>query len=83
VVRLRDLAHRSRADARAARDRDDDRRRRLSFHDDATRELVQLRPLASRGVAHDLERVFDADAQALGEDALRLLDHDPRLERLA
>src|SRR5213593_4253604 len=27
------------------------------------------------------KRVFDADAEPLGEDAFRLLDHDPRVER--
>ena len=53
----------------------------VPFDDDLVRELVDVRPRRARRVAEQQERVVDAQLETLGEDSLRLLDDDPRLER--
>src|SRR5581483_11493925 len=50
--------------------------------DDLRGELVDLHARAPRARPQEEEGVVDRQAIALREDALRLLDHDPALERL-
>lgn len=55
--------------------------RQLFALDDLFRELVELAPGAPGGVAQDLESFLDGKAKPPGDQPLRLLDHDARLER--
>src|SRR5207253_4802370 len=45
---------------------------------DALGEVAQLRTAVARGFAEHLEGFLGAEAERAGEDALRLLVHDPR-----
>src|ERR671934_152508 len=54
---------------------------RVTALDDRRREPPQRHAAPARRGAHAFERLLGRDLQPLGEHALRLLDHDARLER--
>jgi hypothetical protein len=58
-----------------------DRRRRCGRKDKLEGKVVDGRLVAAGGAAEDLEGFVRRKPEALGEHPLRLLDHDPRIER--
>jgi hypothetical protein len=60
----------------------DDRRGSLLGGHNLVREILQLRLGAPRRVPKELERTVHVDAESLAEHSLRLLDHDPRVQRM-
>src|SRR5712691_6538569 len=55
---------------------------RVAGSDGLLGEQMNSPPLVSSRAAEDLECLVGLEPESLGEAALRLLDHDPRLERL-
>src|SRR5437016_14564658 len=55
---------------------------RLVRGDHLVRQIPETQTVRASGRAEQFERVLDADAQALCEHALCLLDHDARLKGL-
>ena len=65
---------------RVARERANHRARRLVIGHNGLGELVQLHPLAARGIAEELERPVHVEAEPLTKNPLRLLDADARAQ---
>jgi hypothetical protein len=61
-------------------ERADHRLRRLVAVDHSLRKVVQLHPLATRGIPQQREGAFHVQAEALAQDPFRLFDADARAQ---
>jgi hypothetical protein len=52
-----------------------------AVRDDLRRYVVEVRARRTRRIAQKQERFVDRQLEPLGKDPLRLLDHDPRIQR--
>jgi len=81
AVSLGALALAGRAPPLLPRDGDGHSPGRRAAGDDLRCDVVQLRARRPRRVPEQQEGLIDCQPEALGEDALRLLDDDARIQR--